>query len=98
MHFNKKSVMNSREEKWYSKWEKMRSWGRLKYSLYNAFTISVLIAFTGFLFVYITKYKLKTSYINFGLVLFSVMFLYKFIKHYFVDWHKNEKTYNEFKK
>ncbi len=91
------SFMNTSEERWLSKWEKMRSKGQLKYALYNAFVVSVLIAFTGFLFVYITNYQLKTSYLNFALVLFFVMFIYKFIKHYYFDWKKNEKSYSELK-
>jgi hypothetical protein len=76
-------------------WEEQRKKGRFLYSLINSLLISLLIGIVGFLFVFITKYKLKTSYLNFGLVLFSLMFIYKFIKIYFFDYPNKEKIYNE---
>lgn len=78
-----------------SNWEEQRKKGRFLYSLINSLFISLLIGIVGFLFVFITKYKLKTSYLNFGLVLFSLMFIYKFIKIYFFDYPNKEKIYNE---
>lgn len=81
----------------FSSWEVQRKKGRFLYSLINSIFISLLIGITGFLFVYIIKYKLKTSYLNFGLVLFGLMFVYKFLKIYFFDWPNKEKIYNDSK-
>ena len=91
-------MLNQRELKWYEKWIKMRKYGRIQFSIIKSFYISTLIAVVGYLFVYLTKYPLKTSYFEFALILFLVMFIYKFVKHYFVDWPRNEKLCNEWNK
>jgi predicted membrane-bound spermidine synthase len=76
-----------------SSWEEQRKKGRLKYSLINSIFISALIGLGSYLVVYFTKYKLKTSYLEFGLVLFGLMFIYKFLRIYFYDWPNKEKKY-----
>ncbi|MEZ4907721.1 MAG: hypothetical protein R2771_08830 [Saprospiraceae bacterium] len=87
--------MSEREDKWNEKWSKSRKYGRIQFAIMKAFYISAILAILGYLFVYLTNYSLKTSYLNFALVLFLVMFIYKFLKNYFIDWPRNEKIFNE---
>lgn len=74
-------------------WEETRKDGRLKFSLKKAILVAAIISLLAYLFVFITDYKLSTSKENFGILLFSVMFCYKFIRNYFFVWIKNESNY-----
>ena len=56
---------------------------RLIFSLKKAFIAAAIIALLGYIFVKVTDYKLSTGKESFGIVLFLVMFVYKFIRNYF---------------
>jgi len=71
-------------------WEETRKAGRLVFSLKKALLVAAIISLAAYLFVYLTNYELSTSKEEFALVLFLVMFLYKFLRNYFWVWTKNE--------
>lgn len=74
-------------------WEEVRKEGRLRFSIKKAVIVALIIAVVGYLFVYIADYKLSTSKESFGVVLFVVMFFYKFMRNYFFVWVRNESNY-----
>ena len=63
---------------------------RLIFSLKKAFIAAAIIALAGYIFVKVADYKLSTSKESFGIVLFLVMFVYKFIRNYFFVWARNK--------
>ena len=83
------------EKKWMDKWQEVRKGGRLKFALVKALFTAGIISILAFLFVYLANYQLSTSKESFIVILFIVMFTYKFIRHYFLEWPKNEKRYLE---
>lgn len=87
--------MTLQDNKWIEKWTRLRKRGRLLYAFQSAFVVAAIIAVLGFAFVYFTNYQLKSTYTEFAIVLFLVMFIYKFLKHYFFDWPRNEKRFSE---
>ena len=87
--------MTLRDQRWQDRWSRMRTRGRLLYALQSAFVVAAIISLLGFAFVYFTNYQLDYTYVEFAVVLFFVLFIYKFVKHYFLDWPRNEKRFSE---
>lgn len=86
--------MTDTENKWQEKWQRKRKFGRFQYAVSSALLISAILAVACYLGVYLTKYPMKISHEKFGLIVFLVLYIYKFLKHYFIDWPKNESKYN----
>ena len=87
--------MLKNEKKWMDKWQEARKRGRLKFALLQALYTAGVISILAFLFIYFTNYQLSTSKESFTIILFVVMFVYKFIRHYYLEWPKNESRYLE---